>query len=419
MTEPRLSELLRETTRGLPLHDLVPEALLRARRVRRARRVGGVLAAAALVAAAIGVPAALRSEGVDRTRQPAPAHTGAPAPTRSIRVPQLDPAIKAAALDLHRLGSLPAASGDLPTDLTPHDASDTPPGTALMVTKERQGDQHVFYALDPAGRWHRLRVDAPADIGNGLGPMLDSTALSPDGTKVALRGADATYVVDLGDGSVRSYRSTGGTHPLWQGDSRHLLLADDAATGDVVDTRTGARTASPQTGTEAGRAFAATYSGDTLVTVVNNRGGSAFVELRSGGVAVSAGRARADAYDITDLRATSDTVVGSASPVFGRGRDCCGDIGLLVLSRKDYAGQAFLPMTPPGNLFTLLTGGLTARGWLSDHELLFSVEPPPPGTTTPPVEYYLTWNTATGQVRRVASVDQYWRDSSWATDLLG
>jgi hypothetical protein len=378
-----------------------------------------VAVAAALVVAAIAVPVALRPDSPHRTDKPQPAHTGDPAPTRSLRVPALDPAIKARPLDLGRLASLPVASAGLPTDLTPHDATDTPPGTALMVTKERSGDQQVFYALDRADRWHRLRVDSPADIGGGLGPMLDSPALSPDGTKVALRGADRTYVMDLGDGSVRTFRGTGGTHALWQGDSRHLLLADDAATGDVVDTETGARTASPQTGTEAGRLFAATYSGDTLVTVVNNRTASAFVEFRGDAVTVSARRRIPDSYEITDLRATGDTVVGSASPVFGRGRDCCGDVGLLVLSRKDYSGRAFLPMTPANELSTLLTGRLTARGWVSDHELLFSVAPPPPGTVDPPVQYYLTWDTTTGRVRRLGSVGQYWRDSSWATDLLG
>lgn len=418
MSEPSLGDLMRDTTRDLPRRDLVPGALERARRLRRARRLGGVAVAATLVTAAITLPMALGPDRPHRSDDPGPAHSGAPAPTRSLRVPPLDPAIKAPALDLTRLRSLPVASTDLPTDLVPHDAADTPPGAAVMVTKERSGDQQLFYALDQADRWHRLRVDAPADIGDGLGPMLDSTALSPDGTKVALRGADRTYVVDLGDGSVRTFRSTGGTHPLWQGDSGHLLLADETATGDVVDTATGARTAASGTGTQTGRLFAATYAGDTLLATVYGRGSADFVEVRGGAVTVTARRPRSDAYDISDLRATATAVVGTANPVFGTGRDCCDDIGLLVLSRKDYAGRAFLPMTPPGNLSTLLTGRLTARGWVSDQELLFSVAPPPPGTTDPPVQYYLTWDTATGEVRRLGSVGQYWRDSSWATDLL-
>jgi len=235
----------------------------------------------------------------------------------------------------------------------------------------------VFYALDTDARWHRVAVDAPADIGNGLGPMLDPTSLSPDGTRVALRGARATYVVDLRTGDTRSVTSGGGVHLLWQGDGRHLLLTGDDRGSRVVDVATGATAEVQDVGPQVGGRPAAAYAGSTLVDVVSARGGTAFAESKDGVASVLALRSADDSYDVADLLVDPTAparLVATATPFLGHGTGCCADAGLLLLARPGYAGSAFLPVRGSGQ-DGLVGGGLVGRTWLSPSEVLFSVSP--------------------------------------------
>ncbi|WP_310963815.1 hypothetical protein [Nocardioides terrisoli] len=378
MNDIRLTDLMRETTQNLPHRDLVPAALTSARRVRRSRRVTGVIAVAALVAVGAVVPTVL-PHGRSQLRAPA----GQPA--KVFAAPALSASIIQRALDPAQVGSLPTGSLGLPADLTPTAAVATPPGRALMVTKERRGDQRVFYALDTDHRWHRLTVDAPADIGNGLGPMLDRTSLSPDGTEVALRGARATYVVDLGTGRTTSRPSKGGTHIAWQG--QHRLRLDGA--GDE------------------------TYDGNTLIRLKDG-----FTETRDGAPAVRARLSAAKSYPAEDPTAIHGRLAVTADPSFSGVRHRPGT-GLLVLARPSYEGLAFLPVGGPHDL-TLADGSLSPRAWVGNDTLLFSIAPPVDhgGTVSMPREYYLSWNVRNGTVHRESATNQYWRDSSWATGLL-
>jgi hypothetical protein len=303
----------------------------------------------------------------------------APALQASIIAPTVDPA-----KDL----ALPRGVMGLPSTLTPSHAVDTPPGRAVMVTKERRGDQRVLYALDLSLRWHRLRVDAPADIGNGLGPMLDPTSLSPDGSGVALRGADHVYVVDLATGHTTSVRSGGDTRIAWKG-SRTLRLSTDPTL---------------------------TYDDRVEVRVVDRgHGATAYQESDGGHLVAQARRTAAASYDVARLLAGEHQLAMTASPTFA-GQRAPGP-GLLVLDRPGYRGRAFLPVRHADQG---TQGEPLARGWLTPDVLLFSVQPASVhGSTVDfPREDYLTWNLRTGAVRRESSVDQYWRDSSWATALL-
>lgn len=388
MTEPTpgpMNDLLERATRDLPTVDLVDAALRGAGRTRARRRAAVAGAAVVAVAAAVGIAVAV---------QPGPSRT---IPTQQIPAPKVfqAPALPAdiiePPLDLGEALQTPAGDG-LPTSLTPHDAVDTPLDRALMVTKERRGDQHVFYALDTSMRWHKLYVDAPADIGNGLGPMLDADALSPDGTKVALRGAKYTYVYDLPTGQLMSRHSLGGSTAHWTGDHT-LTIVKDFRTQQTSD-------------------------GDTVITL----GDRGFTETRNGSLAVRARLRAADSYGATGPVATPGRLAVYADPMFA-GRKRAPGPGMLVLDRPAYRGVAFLPLRRDATArcetpFSMQTE--VPRGWLDAHTLLFSdaadsCHSHPPEAA---VVHYFLWNIDTSTVTHVASVDQYWRDSSWASQLL-
>jgi len=343
------------------------------------------------VAAVVGIAVALQPGASHPDQQHPIPMQKVPSP-KIFEAPALSADIVAPPLDLGEALQTPAGEG-LPTSLTPHDAVDTPPDRALMVTKERRGDQQVFYALDTSMKWHKLRVDAPADIGNGLGPMLDADALSPDGTEVALRGAKSMYVVDLATGQTIARRSTGGSTAHWTGDHT-LTIAKDFRTQQTTD-------------------------GDTVITV----GGRGFTETRNGSLTVRAKVRAQDSYGATGPVATGDRLAVYADPMFA-GRKQAPGPGLLVLDRPSYRGVAFLPLRRVGDAAGCETPFSSPtevpRGWLDDHTLLFSdsADSCHSHPESAQVVHYFLWNTDTDAVTHVASVDQYWRDSSWASQLL-
>ncbi|HEX7739097.1 MAG TPA: hypothetical protein VF426_05570 [Marmoricola sp.] len=380
-----VGDLLERAIRDLPHIDLVGGALSRAGRARKRRRAAVAGGVAAAVAAAVGISVALQPGATK------------PVPTHQIHTPkvfwapELPADIIEPSLDLAKALRAPADVKGLPTSLTPHDAVDTPLKQALMVTKQRRGDQKVFYALDTSLKWHRLHVDAPADIGNGLGPMLDTNALSPDGTEVALRGAKNMYVVDLATGRTTAKASGGGFTAQWSG-GHILTVAEDFRAQQTSD-------------------------GTTLITV--GKGG--FTEKRNGSLLVRAKVRPRDSYGAMNPVATKDHLGVYADPTF-TGRKHSPGPGLLVLDRPSYGGVAFLPLSGWNDDFFRGADrtAVVPHGWLDQDTLLFS-DATDSFHSHPPeakVVHYLLWNTDTGTVTHVASVDQYWRDSSWASRVL-
>ena len=383
-----VNDLLERVTRELPHVDLVDTALHRAARARARRRAAVAGVAAAGVAAVVGIAVALQPGASHPDQQHPVPMQKVPSP-KIFDAPALPADIVAPPLDLGEALHTPAGEG-LPTSLTPHDAVDTPPERALMVTKERRGDQQVFYALDTSMKWHKLHVDAPADIGNGLGPMLDADALSPDGTEVALRGAKNMYVVDLATGQTIARRSTGGSTAHWTGDHT-LSIVKDFRTQQTTD-------------------------GDTVITV----GGRGFTETQGGSLTVRAKIAAQHSYGLANPAATNGRLAATAGPPFVGGSSREPGPGILVLDRPSYRGVAFLPTSRVHEFFRGYLTAIVPRGWLDQDTLLFSYSPPVvrAGTIQMPTEHYLLWNVPSGTVSKVASVDQYWRDSSWASQLL-
>lgn len=424
MSEQQIGDMLRRGTEHLPAPDLATAALEGARRHRRRRAAmtGGVAA----VAAAVAVPFAL--DGVDGEPGPAPASRG-PQPaaaTGHITAPAPDESVVAPVLDPEDIAALPTYDAGLPTVLEPDESAakelaDDPLDHAVAVVKadglyldDFDLAQDLFYALGEDGDWRRVRVDAPSDLAGDRGPVLLSESLSPDGTRVALKGDRAIYVVDLADGSttkVRTGRGAGMT--AWQPDSTHLLVPQQEQ-GFVVDVTTGGRTpAAWAADTDSGPFTGAYEPGGRLLHVAPARGGELENVVESQGERVDLDVEADDIGQPVYFLPNARDVAMNTYPMIDTGRRLRGrDDGLLVVDRERYRASAFLPVAGPEGHY-LNDDALRPRTWLDDHTLLFSVRPS--GTSQDESEtgqFFLAWDTESGQVSRVAESTLLWRSVS-------
>ncbi|QIX27281.1 hypothetical protein ncot_12225 [Nocardioides sp. JQ2195] len=438
MSEQQIGDLLRRGTEHLPDPDLVTVALEGAHRHRRRRTVlvGGVAALA--VAAAIGVPLAWSGAGGPGDRPPAApgpapgpvpaAATGrlvAPAPEQSVVAPVLDP---------EDIAALPAYDAGLPQVLEPDeesavDLADDPIDRAVAAVKadglyldDFDLEQDVFFVLGTDGDWRRVHVDAPADLTGDRGPALLPESLSPDGTKVALKGNTAVYVVDLDDGStteVTTGRWAGMT--AWQPDSKHLLVPLGKQ-GFVVDVTDGTRTPAGWAADTGAGPFTGAYEpGGRLVSVADDSHGQGLediVESNGGNRALEV-----EADDLGQplyLLPSAHDLAMSTYPMIATDRGLRGKHdGLLVVDRESYRTAAFLPVAGIEGYYTNIDA-LRPRAWLDEHTLLFSIRPYGTKQDESDIgQYFLVWDTRTGQVSRAAHTTLLWRSVSLLPDPAG
>lgn len=432
MSEQQIGDLLNRGTEHLPAPDLVGAALAGARRRRRRRTMATSGVAAAAVAVAIAVPFAVhgpadRSGPTQTPASPAPASaTGritAPAPAASVVAPVLDP---------EQIDSLPTYDAGLPAALEPDedsatDLSDDPIDHALAVVKadgldlaDVDVEEDVFYALGADGDWRRVPVDAPADLVGDRGPSLMAESLSPDGTRVALKGNTAVYVVDLSDGSTTRVR-TGSWAGMtaWQPDSTHLLVPLGKR-GFVVDVDTGERTPAPWAADTESAPFTGAYEpGGRLLHVASDPGGKREGVVESDGRRVALDVASDHVGQPQYFLPGARDVAMTTHPMIRTAEGLRGEYdGLLVVDREDYRASAFLPVAGPEEQY-LRSDALRPRTWLDQHTLLFSVRPSGTGQDVSDAgQFFLAWDTESGQVSRVARTTLLWRSVSLLPEPL-
>lgn len=235
----RLTDLVERI--DLPPTDVATGAWTAGRRRRRRQRRRRVGAVATLVVLTAVSTAAVRATSDPRTADPAHPDSGTPTipadPPRPVDRATtqrlLTPAFWAAVADA------PALDPGSPTDL-----ADDPVDTAVLATVERD-DPAVPLVLGDDGGWRRVVVPGlrPIDDGGGyLAPVVRPTALSPDGTALALPQPDGLVVVDLTDGDHRTYAMPGAFlgYVSWVDPGHVLVAAEGDESGSVVDLATGA-----------------------------------------------------------------------------------------------------------------------------------------------------------------------------------
>ncbi|MBO3739171.1 hypothetical protein [Actinoplanes flavus] len=233
----RLTELLEQASAEVPPPAMAATAWATARRVRRRRQlIAGVAAFATVVA--VSVPLSTRGG-----TPPAP-----PAVTPSAIA--VAPGVDAMPADLTRRTLAP-----FPEALTiPEDAaelSEHPVDRAAAVVQKVDLEGRVdppLYVLDLDGDWTRIDVGdlRPTRDENGnQAYALRSTALSPDGRRIAVPQPQALVVIDLTTAEAHRVPVPGyNEQVMWWGDETVLVGA--GGPGVVrVDWRTGAVTPEP------------------------------------------------------------------------------------------------------------------------------------------------------------------------------
>ena len=263
MTERMLHDLLIETAEHVPAPDLAASTWARARRTRRRRRTGAVaLVAAAAAVIAVGV----RTVDDDAATRQDPAGTGAPdAPDAVQTTPPgqstdptdtepegIDPAVVQRAWTPERWDSLPWADTALPRSLDPTTGPvvGTPAATAVAVVQLPTGQGSTLYVLGADGAWRELDgvdVGPVEDAGGYTGPSLAVTALSPDGTRLAVPQPGELLVIDLTDLTVNTFDVPGlpTAAAVWTPDDEVLLGTETRPDGVLVDLTDGSTTSVP------------------------------------------------------------------------------------------------------------------------------------------------------------------------------
>ena len=225
----------------LPETDVAAGAWDAARRRTRRRRAAVLGASVALVLGVAGA-SALSLRGEPERPQPGPD----PAPT--VTPSTQDAAPKGVDhSNTHRLltpdlwtelDATPALNPGAATDL-----AEDPITEGLFATVD-PGDPTVPVVLGPDGRWRRISVPGLVlieDVDGYTSPAVRPTAFSADGTHLALPQPDSLVVVDLTDGSHRTYPMPGTflSFAVWIDTSHVLVASEGATTSTVVDLNTG------------------------------------------------------------------------------------------------------------------------------------------------------------------------------------
>ncbi|GGN21886.1 hypothetical protein FHR83_002203 [Actinoplanes campanulatus] len=376
----RLTELLEETAAEVPAPAFAATAWATARRVRRRRQlIAGVAAFATVVA--VSVP--LRTGG-----------NGEPAPVGvTPSAIAVAPGVDAVPADLARQTLAP-----FPEALTiPADArklSEHPVERAAVVVQQTDAEgppDAPLYVLDLAGEWTRIDVtglEPTRDESGNQAYALRSTALSPDGRRVAVPQPQALVVIDLTTAEAHRIPVPGWNEQvMWWGDETVLVGADGP--GVVrVDWRTGTVTPEPA-------------------------GISAWSS--AGARQVSAG-ALTELVVVEDRRMARGWVLGDPRPAWESPLDESGLPSAYRISRwygpavPDGAGRvAAAAWGGRGEMLTVVnarTGAVerildlgyermksccTALAWVGDHVLLVKTDR----------EGLITWDTRTGVVTQV------------------
>lgn len=240
----RLSDLADRI--DLPPTDVAAGAWAAGRRRRRRRR--------RLELSAVAVVVILTGFAVRTTTGPGTAEPARPAdetaPTTADPGPAPRP-VDAAATQRLLTPAFWAAVDEAP-ELDPRSATvlaDDPVDAAVLATVDRDAPT-LPLVLGDDGRWRRVDIPdlRPVDDGNGyLSPVVRPGSLSLDGTMLALPQSDGLVVVDLTDGSHRTYEMPGEFlgHVTWRDAGHVLVAAEGDPTGSIVDVVTGEVVATP------------------------------------------------------------------------------------------------------------------------------------------------------------------------------
>lgn len=253
MTEKHVRDLLAAVAeRGpLPSPALAAIAWRSARRKRRRRQMIAVIGAAAAMAVVATTVVVDRIGGQPALR-PATSPGAAASPRTTLAgVIQVAPAGGAE-------GQLPWADtrlrGGLDLDVDrAAPLSKLPAGHALAVVQSKPSAPVLVLGDDgKMRRIDRVRLEPNVDAGGNGAPILDSTALSPDGTRLALLQPGEAIVVDLSSGQAKRFSVPGvNLRAIWHPDRSHLLVSHDGAASVLLDTQTGSLAPVPYSGGDA------------------------------------------------------------------------------------------------------------------------------------------------------------------------
>ncbi len=368
------------------------------RRTRRRRAaVTGIVMAVMLVAAMSAL--SLRG-GTGSTPPTGPAHTSAPSPQDD--APRTDAAGMTGIDHAHTqrlltrawwagLDTVPRLDPGPTTDL-----ADDPMTEGVFATVDPDNEA-VPIVLGADGRWRRIDLPSlvPIDDGGGYtSPVIRPTAISPDGTHVALPQPDSLVVVNLTDGSHRTYPMPDAflAYAVWVDDTHVWVAAETDTTGTVVDLDSGHRSPSslgPSTAYVDGDTLSWGRNGDSLdwgarpdvPTLGNNSGGLLpFPPLLKGDVVVGD-------------HAVNHRAIGSEDPRLG--------YGVVAVDATTGDVLAYLPTGQGRDLEVLL-------GWQGDLPVLGLRD----GTGKYTSTVITAWDYRTGHLEPIAQTDSHaiaWR----------
>jgi hypothetical protein len=221
MTTDRLTELLEETSAGVPAPSLAASAWAKSRRVRRTRQ----LAASAAVVVAVAAVVVPLNLGRSQPPPPALSTTSTPStpPLTSIASIPPDPSWRG-------IDPLPAIF-DVPADA--RRLSEHPVQQAIAVIQEPDGESgrgmRPLHVLDTVGEWIRVDVGdlvRTHDAGGNEADPLRVASLSPDRRRVAVAQPQALVVVDLPTATARRFPVPGlNEQVMWWGSDTVLVGA--------------------------------------------------------------------------------------------------------------------------------------------------------------------------------------------------
>ncbi|MFT3873252.1 MAG: hypothetical protein QM714_11500 [Nocardioides sp.] len=258
-------------------------------------------------------------------------------------------------------------------------------------------NEAVPIVLGADGQWRRIDLPGlvPIDDGGGYtSPVIRPTAFSPDGTRLALPQPDSLVVVDLTDGSRRTYPMPAAflAYAVWVDDTHVWVAAETDTAGTVVDLDSGHQSPSslgPSTAYVDGDTLSWGRNGGSLdwgarpdvPTLGNNDGGLfPYPPLVRAGVVVG------------DM-AVNRRMVGTEDPSLGN--------GVVAVDATTGDVLAFLPTGQGVDLEVLL-------GWQGDLPVLGLRD----DTGKYPSTVIAAWDYRTGHLEPLAQTDSHaiaWR----------
>ncbi|GIF44472.1 hypothetical protein [Actinoplanes xinjiangensis] len=397
MTADRLTELLEDSSAEVAPPSFAATAWATARRVRRRRQV---LASVAAFAAVVAVTVPLRDRGGDDI-VPAPPAQSAPASAAP------------AGVDVMPAKPVQRALPGLPVNFAiPADAaklSQHPVEQAVAVVQDHAGesaDQSMrpLHVIDAAGRWTRVDVGdlvRTHDEGGNQAEPLRSTALSPDGRRIAVPQPEALVVIDLPAAKAHRIPLPGlNEQVMWWGDET-VFVGQESTGVTRVDWASGVVSPEPAAMSAwigGGSPVAAADIADLITAGEDRR-----VRVWRPGDATPVREVPVDFVTVRPEGYAVSEWYGAAMPD-GAGRVAAAAWGDRVPpgGPGNYGGVQMLTVvdTTTGRVDRLLDLGTTRSksccevlGWIDDQTLLAHTD----------LEGLITWNTRTGEITRVTT----------------